>query len=68
MENSTRTIDDSVITYDEIGDMPHTLSIDSIDKKATYKKEYYILHAFLMVTMCMLLLITLLLTVTTFKC
>ena len=58
MENSARTIDDSVITYDEIGDMPHTLSIDSIDKKATYKKEYYILHAFLMVTMCMLLLIT----------
>lgn len=58
MENSTRTTDDSVITCDEIGDMPHTLPIDSIDKKATYKKEYYILHAFLMVTMCMLLLIT----------
>ena len=35
---------DSVITCDEIIDMPEIVSIDSLNKKTKCKMDYYILH------------------------
>ena len=58
---------DSVITCDEIIDMPETVSIDSLNKKTKCKMDYYILHIIFLVTICLIFLIfiALLLTATT---
>ena len=47
-------IDNSVITCDEIIDTAETMPINSNDKKATYKMDYYIWHTFLLVTILLL--------------
>ena len=39
--------DNLVITCDETIDTPDTVSMDSIDKKATHKRDYYIFHFFI---------------------
>ena len=48
----------SLITFDEIIDTLRTESINSNDKTATYKMDYYILHSLLSVTILLLIIIT----------
>lgn len=48
---------DSVITCDEIIDMPEIVSIDSLNKKTKCKMDYYIFHIISSLTITLLLLI-----------
>ena len=49
-------VDDSVIMCDEIVNMSETESTETMDKKRTYKKDYYISHIFLLAAVLLLLL------------
>ena len=48
-------IDGLVTICDEILDTSETMSINSNDKKGTYKMDYYIVHTFLFVTIVTIL-------------
>ena len=39
-------IDDSLVTCDEIADTQETVTTDSVNKKATCKMDYCVLHTF----------------------
>ena len=53
----TSLTDDSVTTCYEVVGTLNTVLINSNDKKATYKANYYILDTFLLITILLLIIV-----------